>query len=218
MDWDTFLNEQREQEYYGRLESFLEKEYAEKTVYPPREDLFSVFKLTPYETVKLVILGQDPYHQPGQAHGLSFSVRRGVKIPPSLRNIYKELKNDLGIEPPKHGFLEEWAREGVFLLNAVMSVEYDKAGSHQKKGWEAFTDRVIQHLNQHPEPLVFILWGAWAQSKETLITDKKHLIIKSAHPSPLAANNGFFESKPFSKANAFFKESGRTEINWQLSE
>jgi uracil-DNA glycosylase len=217
MTWTDFFKQEEAKDYYKKLNRFLDEQYAADTIYPPREDLFSCFNLTPYDAVKVVILGQDPYHQPGQAHGLSFSVRKGVKIPPSLRNIYKELNSDLGIAPAAHGFLEDWAKQGVFLLNAVLTVAHDRAGSHRKQGWESFSDNVIELLNAHPQPLVFILWGAWAQGKEELITNSKHLIIKSAHPSPLSAK-GFFGSKPFSQANAFFKANGIAEIDWKLSE
>ena len=217
-EWKEFFEQQESQDYYKKLTAFLDEAYEKSTIYPPREDLFSCFNFTPYEDVKVVILGQDPYHQPGQAHGLSFSVRKGVRIPPSLRNMYKELESDLGIKPVKHGYLEEWARQGVFLLNAVMTVEYDKAGSHKKKGWETFSDNVIKALNEHPAPIVFILWGAWAQTKEALITDSKHCILKAVHPSPLSAKGGFFGSRPYSQANEFLKSKGLPEINWQLSE
>lgn len=214
MNWGEFLAAHQ----LRPLTEFLDKEYATQTVYPPREDLFTCFKLTPYADVKVVILGQDPYHQPGQAHGLCFSVRRGVKIPPSLRNIFKELKSDLDITPPVHGCLEGWARQGVFLLNAVMTVRGGAAGSHRNKGWEAFSDKVIHALNGHNRPLVFILWGNWAQSKATLIADAKHLVLKSAHPSPLSAHNGFFGSRPFSQANEFLQKNGLSEIDWSLND
>lgn len=215
MGWESFFKEQEDQGYYKKLMGFLDEEYENKNIYPPRQDLFSCFDLTPYDDVKAVILGQDPYHQPGQAHGLSFSVRRGVRIPPSLRNIYKELKSDLGIEPAGHGFLESWAMDGVFLLNAVMTVEHGRAGSHKKKGWELFSDNVISFLSRRKTPVVFILWGAWAQSKEKLITGD-HLIIKSAHPSPLAGKSDFFGSRPFSRTNEFLVKNGMNKINWEL--
>ena len=218
MNWETFFETETQKEYYPKLMQFLEKEYMEKTIYPPKEDLFSVFRLCPYDNVKVVVLGQDPYHQPNQAHGLAFSVRKGVKVPPSLKNIYKELKSDLDIDAPSHGYLEEWARQGVFLLNAIMSVEAGKAGSHRKKGWETFSDDVIQVLNAHEQPLVFLLWGNWAKEKAKLITNPNHLVLTSPHPSPLSAYQGFFGTKPFSTINAFLEEKGRGAIDWKLSE
>lgn len=218
MNWETFFETETQKEYYPKLMQFLEKEYMEKTIYPPKEDLFSVFRLCPYDNVKVVVLGQDPYHQPNQAHGLAFSVRKGVKVPPSLKNIYKELKSDLDIDAPSHGYLEEWAKQGVFLLNAIMSVEAGKAGSHRKKGWETFSDDVIQVLNEHEQPLVFLLWGNWAKEKEKLITNPNHLILTAPHPSPLSAYQGFFGTKPFSTINAFLEEKGRGAIDWKLSE
>lgn len=218
MNWETFFETETQKEYYPKLMQFLEKEYMEKTIYPPKEDLFSVFRLCPYDNVKVVVLGQDPYHQPNQAHGLAFSVRKGVKVPPSLKNIYKELKSDLDIDAPSHGYLEEWARQGVFLLNAIMSVEAGKAGSHRKKGWETFSDDVIQVLNEHEQPLVFLLWGNWAKEKAKLITNPNHLVLSSPHPSPLSAYQGFFGTKPFSTINVFLEEKGRGAIDWKLSE
>lgn len=216
MGWKDFFAEESGKDYYAALMSFLDDEYSRYTVYPPRDDLFASFELTPYESAKVVILGQDPYHQPHQAHGLSFSVRMGVKPPPSLQNIYKELQSDLGIEPPSHGCLESWARQGVFLLNTVMSVREGAAGSHSGKGWELFTDNAVRYLNRHSSPLVFILWGARAHAKEALIKDHKHLIIKSAHPSPLSAYKGFFGSRPFSQANSFLRLNDLTEISWNM--
>lgn len=218
MNWETFFKQEETKEYYAPLLAFLEEEYQNKTIYPPREELFSVFSWCPYEQVKVVILGQDPYHQQNQAHGLAFSVKKGVKIPPSLRNIYKELKSDVQIEAPSHGYLVDWAKQGVFMLNAIMSVEAGKAGSHRKKGWESFSDHVIEALNNHEQPIVFVLWGNWAQEKEALITNPKHLILKAPHPSPLSAYQGFFGTKPFSKINAFLCENGRTPIDWEISE
>lgn len=218
MNWEKFFQQEQEQSYYQKLMTFLDQAYQEHVIYPLKEDLFSAFTYCPYETVKVVILGQDPYHQPMQAHGLSFSVRKGVKIPPSLRNIYKELKNDLGIEAPSHGCLIDWAKQGVFMINAVMSVEEGKAGSHRKKGWETFGDHVIEALNAHEEPIVFVFWGNWAKEKTKLITNPKHLILCAAHPSPLSAFQGFFGSKPFSKINAFLEEHHRGTIDWRLSE
>lgn len=218
MNWETFFMQEEKEEYYPKLMAFLDNAYHTKTIYPPKEDLFSVFSWCPYEDVKVVILGQDPYHQPNQAHGLAFSVRKGVKIPPSLKNIYKELKNDVGVDAPSHGYLVDWAKQGVFMMNAIMSVEAGKAGSHRKKGWESFSDHVIQALNAHELPIVFVLWGNWAQEKETLITNPKHIILKAPHPSPLSAYQGFFDTKPFSKINDFLIAQGRHPINWELSE
>ena len=216
--WDEFFTQEEAQPYYQQLMQFLEEEYKTKTIFPPKEDLFTCFKACPYEDVKVVMLGQDPYHEVGQAHGLCFSVRKGVKIPPSLRNMYKELKTDLDIDMPSHGYLIDWAKQGVFMMNAVMRVVEGKAGSHQKKGWETFTDHAIQALNEHESGIVFLLWGNWAQKKAELITNPQHKIITSAHPSPLSASRGFFGSRPFSKTNAYLKEMGRTPIEWKIEE
>lgn len=216
--WDEFFTQEEAQPYYQQLMQFLEEEYKTKTIFPPKEDLFTCFKACPYEDVKVVMLGQDPYHEVGQAHGLCFSVRKGVKIPPSLRNMYKELKTDLDIDMPSHGYLIDWAKQGVFMMNAVMSVVEGKAGSHQKKGWETFTDHAIQALNEHESGIVFLLWGNWAQKKAELITNPQHKIITSAHPSPLSASRGFFGSRPFSKTNVYLKEMGRTPIEWKIEE
>lgn len=212
-DWDQILVGEFEKPYYLELREFLKKEYFTKTIYPDMYDIFNALRWTPYGKVKAVILGQDPYHQPGQAHGLCFSVKKGVAKPPSLVNIFKELEDDLGIPVPDHGYLEEWAREGVLLLNAVLTVERSRPNSHRGKGWEIFTDRVITLLNEREEPIVFILWGAPARSKKTLITNPNHLILEAVHPSPLSAYNGFFGGKYFSRTNAFLKEP----ISWQLS-
>ncbi len=216
--WDDFFKQEEQQEYYQQLMGFLKEEYQTKTIYPPQEDLFTCFKACPYEDVKVVMLGQDPYHEVHQAHGLCFSVRKGVKIPPSLRNIYKELKNDLEIDIPSHGYLMDWAKQGVFMMNAVMSVVEGHAGSHQKKGWEMFSDHVMQALNEHEEGIVFLLWGNWAIKKAELISNPQHRILTSAHPSPLSANRGFFGSRPFSKTNEYLKELGREPIDWRIGE
>lgn len=216
--WDEFLCKESEAPYYKKLMKFLEHEYKTKTIYPPREDLFTCFEACSYKDVKVVILGQDPYHQPSQAHGLCFSVREGIKLPPSLRNIYKELKSDLGIDMPSHGYLMDWAKQGVFMMNALMSVEAGKAMSHKNKGWEQFSDHAIRMLNEHEEGIVFILWGNWAQKKEELITNSRHKMICSAHPSPLSAYQGFFGSKPFSKTNSYLIEMNRTPIDWKIGE
>lgn len=216
--WNEFFAKEENEPYYIELMKFLDDEYQNKVIYPPRQDLFTCFDACPYEQVKVVILGQDPYHQPNQAHGLCFSVRKGVKLPPSLRNIYKELKSDLDIDMPNHGYLMDWAKQGVFMMNAVMSVEAGKAGSHQKKGWEIFTDHVMMALNESEQGIVFILWGNWAQKKATWITNPKHRMIVSAHPSPLSAYHGFFGSHPFSKTNTLLKEMGRSAIDWKIGE
>ena len=217
--WQVALREEFSKPYFEGLSQFLEAEAkAGKTIYPPANDLFSALNLTPISDVKVVILGQDPYHGPGQAHGLSFSVREGVKLPPSLKNIYKELASDLSIAPASHGFLEHWARQGVLLLNAVLTVEGGKANSHQKRGWEQFTDAVIAKVAASRDPVVFILWGAYAHKKAAQVDENRHLVIRTAHPSPLSAHNGFWGTKPFSKANDFLRSHGRTPIDWALPE
>lgn len=201
----------------AKLKAFLESERnAGKQIFPSANLWFNALDKTPLEKVKVVILGQDPYHGHDQAHGLSFSVPKGIRTPPSLINIFKELNNDLGIEPASHGNLEAWANQGVLLLNSVLTVEAHKAASHQKKGWETFTDAVIRLLNEQPRPLVFILWGAYAQRKASFVDEKKHLVIRSVHPSPLSAHNGFFDTKPFSKANTFLEAKGEQPVDWQL--
>lgn len=214
--WKVILNEEFQSEYFQNLKSFLVEEKKKFTVYPEGKNIFAAFNMVPFNMVKVVILGQDPYHGEGQAHGLSFSVPQGIKIPPSLRNIYKELKNDLNIVAPNSGNLEKWAKQGVFLLNATLTVRANEAGSHQKKGWEIFTDKVIKSISENKENIVFILWGSYAQAKEKLIDSEKHCIIKSAHPSPLSAHNGFWESKPFSKTNDYLKSKGLKPIDWTL--
>ena len=214
-DWDNILEGEFEKEYYLNLRRFLVDEYKNKVIYPHKSEIFNALKLTPYSKVKAVIIGQDPYHEKGQAHGLCFSVRKGIEIPPSLKNIYKEIKTDLDIEPPSHGCLIDWAKDGVLLLNTVLTVREGEANSHKGKGWERFTDRIIFELNNREKPVVFILWGNNAKIKEQLITDKKHLILKAAHPSPLSAHNGFWGCRHFSKANEFLKEFGE-EINWKI--
>ena len=193
-------------------------EYQKYTVFPDMYDIFNALKYTAYSDVKVVIIGQDPYHEVGQAHGLSFSVKRGVPLPPSLQNIYKELQSDLGIAPPSHGELIDWAKEGVLLLNATLTVREGMANSHQSIGWQTFTDHIISLLNESQKPIAFLLWGSYARQKSALITTPIHKILTSAHPSPLSAYRGFFGSKPFSKINAFLSESGRTPINWKIKE
>lgn len=212
--WKEKLSEEFKKEYFQDLISFVRDEYSKGTVYPPGPEIFSAFDNCPFNNVKVVIIGQDPYHGPNQANGLSFSVANGVKVPPSLRNIYKELKEDLGKEITESGNLEGWATQGVLLLNATLTVGASDAGSHQKKGWEEFTDAVIKTLNEEKENLVFILWGAYARKKGADIDPVRHKIIESPHPSPFAAHRGFFGSKPFSKTNAFLEANGIKEIEW----
>lgn len=215
--WKNHLLPEFSKPYMEDLRQFLKQEKAaKKIIYPKGVEFFAALNATPFEKVKVVIIGQDPYHGPNQAHGLCFSVKPGVDIPPSLRNIYKELKNDLGIEPPNHGCLTKWAEQGVLLLNATLSVEAGRAGSHQGKGWEAFTDSVIDKLNRERENIVFVLWGSYAQKKGQFIDTKKHLVIKCVHPSPLSSHRGFFGSKPFSKINSYLEKNGMAPIDWRL--
>jgi len=215
-DWDKILDGEFEKEYYKELRAFLIKEYKSGIVYPSMYDIFNALKYTAYDDVKVVILGQDPYHEPGQAHGLCFSVQKGVGKPPSLVNIFKELQSDLNILPPPHGCLVDWAQNGVLLLNTVLTVRRGQANSHKGKGWEIFTDRVIELLNQREKPIVFILWGANAKAKQVLITNPNHLIITGVHPSPLSAYNGFWNGNYFSRANAFLKEQGQAPVEWNI--
>ena len=211
-DWDDILKDEFRKEYYLRLRQFLKEEYSSYVVYPDMYDIFNALKSTAYSDVKAVILGQDPYHEPGQAHGLCFSVKEGIQPPPSLVNIFRELKSDLGIDPPPHGCLQQWADRGVLLLNSVLTVRAKKAGSHRNKGWEIFTDRVIGLLGQREKPMVFILWGNYARSKKTLIDQSRHLVIESVHPSPLSASRGFFGGRYFSRTNEFLDEP----IDWKI--
>lgn len=213
-DWARLLEAEFEKAYFVQLMNDLQQEYEEYTIYPSKENIFKAFELTSYKEVKVVILGQDPYHGANQAHGLSFSVQPGVKIPPSLKNIYKELQQDIGCSIPNHGCLIDWAEQGVLLLNTILTVREGEAHSHKKIGWERFTDEVIRILNARPEPIVFILWGKPAQSKLALIHNEHHKVITSPHPSPLSANRGFFGSKPFSRTNQYLREWGMEEINW----
>ena len=213
-DWDKILEDEFKKDYYLKIRDFLKKEYSSYTIFPSMYDIFNALKYTSYEGTRVVILGQDPYHEPGQAHGLSFSVKKGIKIPPSLVNIYKELKTDVGMEIPSHGELTSWANQGVLLLNATLTVRHGQANSHQSIGWGIFTDEVIKKLNERNEPIVFILWGGNARFKKKYITNPNHLIIESAHPSPLSAYNGFFGSRPFSRANEFLISKGFEPINW----
>ncbi|WP_225744759.1 uracil-DNA glycosylase [Marinilactibacillus sp. Marseille-P9653] len=217
-DWKPILEKVEKTESYQQLTEFLVEEYNTETIYPKKEAIWQAFEWTPYHKVKAVILGQDPYHGAHQAHGLAFSVQPQVKLPPSLRNIYKELQSDLGIEPVTHGYLESWAKQGVLLLNTVLTVRAKEAHSHKNKGWEMLTDEVIKSLNEREEPIVFILWGSPAQKKRTLIDESKHHVLTAVHPSPLAAYRGFFGSKPFSKTNELLIESGQAPIDWKLPE
>lgn len=214
--WDKLLKEEYDKEYFKNLINFVKEEYKKKTIYPKQNEIFNAFRYTDFDNVKVVILGQDPYHEENQAEGLSFSVSNDVLKPSSLQNIFKELQSDLGIPFPKHNSLKPWARQGVMLLNAVLTVEAHQAASHQKKGWEIFTDEVIKIINKKEEPVVFILWGNFAKSKKPLITNPIHYIIESAHPSGLSASRGFFGSKPFSKTNEFLKSKGLKEIDWRV--
>lgn len=216
-DWDEKLAIVEKSEGFQKFLKIVDSEYQRKTIFPQKDHIFEALKLTPYQNVKVVIIGQDPYHGTGEAHGLSFSVQEGIKVPPSLKNIYKELEDDLGIiEPKDKGDLTSWAKQGVLLLNAILTVEKDKPASHRKLGWERLTNYIIKVLDEHETPIVFILWGNFAKEKSVLITNPKHLILSSAHPSPFSASYGFFGSKPFSKANAFLKENGMDPIDWQL--
>lgn len=214
--WYLKLKDEFDKEYFKNLKTFLENEYRNNTIYPKEENIFNALNLVKFEDVKVVIIGQDPYHEPNQAHGLSFSVEKDVVIPPSLQNIYKELQSDLGCRISKSGNLTKWAKQGVLLLNTVLTVRKSFANSHKDKGWEEFTQRIIQVLNDRKDPIIFILWGNCAKSLEKFITNSQHKIIKSAHPSPLSCYNGFFGSKPFSRTNAYLKEFGKKEIDWQI--
>lgn len=214
--WDNILEEEFKKEYFKTLLEFVKNEYKNKIIYPKQNEVFNAFRYTSFEDVKVVILGQDPYHGPNQAEGLSFSVSNEVLKPPSLKNIFKELESDLGIQFPEANSLKPWAKEGVLLLNAVLTVEEHMPTSHKDKGWEVFTDNIIRILNTKKEPVVFILWGSYARNKKELITNPNHLIIESPHPSPFSARTGFFGSKPFSKTNEYLKSKGIKEINWRV--
>ena len=216
--WDALMAPEAEKEYYKNLRAFLKQEYFGSgiDIYPEMNNIFNAFKYTDYQDVRAVILGQDPYHGEGQAHGLCFSVRKGVAAPPSLVNIFKELQSDLGITPPNHGELTKWAKNGVMLLNSVLTVREGNAGSHRNKGWETFTDKAISHLNDRETPIVFLLWGGYARAKKSLITNKHHLVLECPHPSPLSAYNGFFGCKHFSKCNDFLRQNGLPEIDWTI--
>ncbi|MCU1351174.1 MAG: ung [Acidimicrobiales bacterium] len=215
-DWNPLLRAELDKPYWHELDAFVAAERARHEVYPQGDEVYAALHLTPFADVKALILGQDPYHGPGQAHGLCFSVRPGVTLPPSLRNIFTELRDDLGIDPPRHGCLDAWARQGVLLLNATLTVRARQAASHQGKGWEQFTDEVIRAVNAKPERVVFILWGASARKKRGLVDTSRHVVIESAHPSPLSAHNGFFGSRPFSRTNDALVAAGREPIDWRL--
>ncbi len=215
-EWDALLAEEFDKDYFKALSEFLKEEYANHTVYPPREDIFNALKLTSYSDVKVVILGQDPYHGEGQAHGLAFSVQPGIAPPPSLVNMFKELKADLGAEIPNNGYLVPWAKQGVLLLNTALTVREGEANSHANKGWEKFTDRIIELLNKREKPLIFVLWGRNALSKESLCDNMSHMVLRAPHPSPLSASRGFFGCKHFSKINALLESMGDAPIDWQL--
>lgn len=214
LTWNEILAEEMKKDYYQELQAFVQKRREEVRVFPEEKDVFKALELTPFESVKVVILGQDPYHGFGQAHGLSFSVQKGIPLPPSLRNIYKELQDDLGGELPTEGDLSDWAKQGVLLLNTVLTVEEGNANSHKGKGWETLTNRLIDSLNELNHPVIFILWGKPAQDKEKLIMNPNHVILKAPHPSPLSAYRGFFGSKPFSKVNEILIQQGQTPIRW----
>lgn len=215
-DWAEKISVEYRKPYYRELFNFIKEEYSKVVVYPPSEDIFNAMHLTPLSKVKCVILGQDPYHEPGQAHGLCFSVKPDIKIPPSLENIYKELHDDIGFAIPNHGYLEEWAKQGVLLLNTVLTVQAHRAFSHRGKGWEQFTDAIIRTVNEIDRPVVFLLWGKPAQEKKALLNNPKHLILEAPHPSPLSAYRGFFGCRHFSKANDFLMKNGETPIDWTL--
>lgn len=215
-EWDDLLKDEFEKDYYLKLREFLKQEYFSCKVYPDMYDIFNALRYTSYSDVKAVIIGQDPYHGRGQAHGLCFSVQKGVAVPPSLQNIYKEIYDDLGIPPASHGYLKKWADNGVLMMNAVLTVREGQANSHKGKGWENFTDRVIELLNEREKPIVFLLWGGNAKQKMRLITNPNHLILQAAHPSPLSAFNGFFGCRHFSKTNEFLTANGMTPIDWRV--
>lgn len=215
-DWDNILQEEYKKDYFKKIVAFINREYKDKTIFPPKSRILRALNLTDYKDVKVVILGQDPYHGEGEANGLCFAVSDGIKLPPSLKNIYKELESDLGIKPANVGNLECWAREGVLLLNAVLTVEKDKAASHKNIGWENFTDAIIKKLNEKEEPVVFILWGNFARGKKQFITNSNHYVIESSHPSPFSVNYGFFGSKPFSRTNDYLKSKGLKQIDWHV--
>lgn len=214
--WHEHIDEEFSKPYFQKLAYFVGEERQHHTVFPPEEDVFNAFQYTPYDRVNVLLLGQDPYHDDNQAHGLCFSVRPGIKPPPSLVNMYKELHNDVGFRMPNNGYLVPWAEQGVLMMNAVLTVRAHTPNSHKNHGWETFTDTVIRKVSEKPDPVVFVLWGAYAQKKKALIDTSHHVIVQSAHPSPLSARNGFFGSRPFSAINNALREAGKPEINWQL--
>ena len=215
-NWDSILNEEYQKDYFKKIVLYINKAYKERPIYPPKSYILRALSLTDYDDVKVVILGQDPYHGTGEANGLAFAVNNGVKLPPSLKNIYKELNSDLNIPISDKGDLTCWAKEGVLLLNSVLTVEKDKPASHKNLGWENFTDAIIKKINEKDTPVVFILWGNFAKSKKSLITNPKHLVLESSHPSPFSCNSGFFGSRPFSKTNKFLKEHNLKEIDFTV--
>ncbi|MGI6031460.1 MAG: uracil-DNA glycosylase [Eubacteriales bacterium] len=215
-DWDELLREEFQKDYYLKIRQVLKTEYRSRTIYPDMYDIFNALRYTSYADAKVVILGQDPYHGPGQAHGLAFSVKKGIATPPSLVNIFREIQDDLGIEPPAHGCLESWARQGVLLLNTALTVRAGQANSHRDIGWITFTDHIIELLNKREKPLVFLLWGGNAKAKRSLITNPSHLVLTAAHPSPLSAYHGFFGCRHFSQANEFLRSHGLEEIDWKI--
>lgn len=216
-DWDEILASEFQSDYYKKIRYWLKKEYAEQTIYPPMEDIFNALRYTPYHAVKAVLLGQDPYHGPGQAHGLCFSVKEGIAPPPSLKNIFQELESDLGFPPPQNGTLTKWAQQGVLMLNTTLTVRRGQANSHKNLGWTTFTDAIIRKLNERETPIVFLLWGGNARSKKPLITNPNHLILETVHPSPLSAYGGFFGCRHFSRCNEFLQAHGETPIDWNLN-
>lgn len=216
MTFKELIDEESKKEYYIKLKEYIDNEYEAKEIFPKKQEIFNALRFTPYNDVKVLIVGQDPYHGVGEAHGLSFSVNPNIKIPPSLKNIYKELNDDLKTYIPNNGYLVKWAKQGVMLLNSVLTVQKDTPASHRGKGWEVFTDRVIEEVNKKQSPVVFILWGNYAKEKEKLITNPLHLVLKSAHPSPFSCRNGFFGCKHFSKTNDFLVKNGLEPIDWQI--
>ena len=214
--WQPVLAEEIKKPYFQKLQNFLTEARQTETIFPAESDVFSAFELTAYENVNVLLLGQDPYHNDNQAHGLCFSVKPGIKLPPSLVNIYKELQNDLGLQIPNHGYLVPWAKQGILMLNAVLTVQAHTPNSHKNQGWETFTDAVISQVDRKPDPVIFLLWGAYAQKKVKLIDPSRHLVIQSAHPSPLSARNGFFGSKPFSAINSALDAFGKPAIDWRI--
>lgn len=216
--YKEFIEKESQEEYYKKLHEFVYNEYETKTIFPPKEKIFNSMRYTPYEKVKVVIVGQDPYHGVGEAHGMAFSVNPGIKVPPSLVNIYKELNRDLGCKIPNNGYLMKWAKQGVMLLNSVLTVEKDKPGSHRGKGWETFTDKIIQEIDKKDTPVVFVLWGNYAKEKKDLIINPKHLVLMTSHPSPFSVRNGFEGCSHFSKINKYLVENGESPIDWQIED